>query len=182
MVPAAPLLLAIGLTVRASLGGPVFFRQWRAGKGGVPFRIIKFRTMTNARDSSGRLLPDEKRTPAVGRLLRRSRLDELPELINIVRGEMAFVGPRPLLPDTVVEMGAAGMLRGSVAPGLTGLAQVSGNTLLSQDEKLAIDLRYVRERTAWLDAAIIVRTVGVVIGGERKKDGSDNECDPRRRC
>ncbi|MEW9857038.1 sugar transferase [Novosphingobium sp. M1R2S20] len=175
----APLLLLLALLVRIGLGSPVLFRQMRAGRGGTSFEMMKFRTMTDARDPAGELLPDQQRTPRLGRLLRRLRLDELPELVNIVRGEMAFVGPRPLLPHTVAEMGEEGVHRGDVAPGLTGLAQVSGNTLLTQDEKLAIDLAYVERRNWRLDLAILLRTVWVIIGGERRT-GQIYACNPRR--
>ena len=135
----APLMLALALLVLASMGRPVLFRQIRCGRDGRPFRMMKFRTMREAHDATGRPLPDSARTTAVGRLLRRSRLDELPELVNIVVGDMAIVGPRPLLPPTIAAMGAGGIVRGRLRPGLTGLAQVSGNTLLSEEEKLAFD-------------------------------------------
>ncbi|MET1756691.1 sugar transferase [Novosphingobium sp. RD2P27] len=175
----SPILLLVGLAVRLGLGSPVLFRQCRAGLGGVSFEMMKFRTMADARDANGELLPDEERTPRLGRILRRSRLDELPELINIVRGDMAFVGPRPLLPHTVAAMGDEGIRRGAVAPGLTGLAQVSGNTLLTQEEKLAIDLAYVDRRDWRMDLLILLRTVWVVIGGERRT-GQAYACNPRR--
>lgn len=161
------MLLAAGL-VLGSLGRPILFRQWRSGKGGVPFHMVKFRTMRELRGPTGTLLPDAARTTRMGRFLRRSRLDELPELTNIVAGDMDVVGPRPLLPETVAAMGADGSLRGLIRPGLTGLAQVSGNTLLTADEKLAFDIWYVRYRSWRLDWAIVVRTIRVVILGERR--------------
>lgn len=163
-----PMLLIVAGLVVCSLGRPVLFRQMRSGRGGVPFRMVKFRTMHELRDEAGNLLPDELRTTGVGRFLRRSRLDELPELVNVVAGDMNLVGPRPLLPETIAEMGEGGVLRGSVRPGLTGLAQVSGNTLLGRDEKLALDTWYVRNRSWWLDWRIVLRTVAVVIAGERR--------------
>ena len=123
-------------------------------------------------------LPDAQRTPALGRFLRRSRLDELPELINIVRGDMDFVGPRPLLPRSIAAMGRDGVERGKVRPGLTGLAQVSGNTLLAVEEKLRFDLWYVRHRSASLDAQIIARTLLVVVGGEKRIDWHADEARP----
>lgn len=150
----APLMLMLALIVLVSMGRPVLFRQIRSGRGGASFLMMKFRTMGDARDPSGMLLPDAVRTTAVGRFLRRSRLDELPELVNIVAGDMAIVGPRPLLPGTIAAMGAGGVVRGLVRPGLTGLAQVSGNTLLSMDEKLDFDCWYVRHRSFRLDCVI----------------------------
>ena len=168
LVLSAPLLLLTALVVRVGLGRPILFRQRRSGLHGVPFAMIKFRTMTSERDTAGQLLPDEQRVPPLGRLLRRLRLDELPELLNIARGEMAFVGPRPLLPETVAAMGHKGQRRGTVRPGLTGWAQVSGNTLLSDAEKLDLDLWYVSHRTVWLDTAILLRTPLMLLLGERR--------------
>ena len=163
-----PVLLGLALLVRIGMGRPVLFRQNRAGRGGVPFRMMKFRTMRDANDASGRPLPDQQRITGLGRFLRRSRLDELPELVNIIAGDMDIVGPRPLLPATIEAMGAGGIVRGRVRPGLTGLAQVSGNTLLSNEEKLAFDIWYVRNRNWRLDGAILLRTVLVVLFGERR--------------
>ena len=174
----APLLLLLSLLVLVGLGRPVLFRQVRSGLGGQPFAMIKFRSMRDLRDSRGDLLPDAQRTPALGRFLRRSRLDELPELINIARGDMDFVGPRPLLPHSIAAMGRDGVERGKVRPGLTGLAQVSGNTLLAVEEKLRFDLWYVRHRSARLDAQIIARTLLVVVGGEKRIDWHADEARP----
>jgi lipopolysaccharide/colanic/teichoic acid biosynthesis glycosyltransferase len=131
------------------------------------------------------LLPDKDRTPLIGDVLRRLRLDELPELANIVRGDMAFVGPRPLLPRTVEQMGAGGRIRGSVRPGLTGWAQVNGNSRLNEDEKLALDLWYIRNRSFLLDLTILVRTLGVMLLGERISTTSlenARENGPNRGC
>ncbi|UZW54544.1 sugar transferase [Sphingobium sp. JS3065] len=177
----SPLLLLLSALVLIGMGWPMIFRQFRSGRGGQPFAMIKFRTMRDLRDGQGALLPDEQRVTALGRFLRRSRLDELPELINIARGEMDFVGPRPLLPHTVSAMGRDGVERGLVRPGLTGLAQVSGNTLLTVEEKLRFDLRYVRNRSARLDAWIIARTLLVVIGGEKRIDWHADEARPPHR-
>ena len=163
-----PLLLLLALLVLFSLGRPVVFHQTRAGRGGRAFDMIKFRTMRDEADARGAPLPDARRVTPVGRFLRRSRLDELPELINIARGDMDFVGPRPLLPYTIRSMRADGVTRGLVRPGLTGLAQVSGNTLLTVEEKLRFDLWYVRNRSVALDARILLRTLGVVLAGERR--------------
>lgn len=167
LIPLAPLLLCIALLLCVLQGRPVLFRQRRCGKDGVPFEMIKFRTMNTARDAEGNLLPDAERVTALGRFLRRTRIDELPEFWNIARGEMALVGPRPLLPETVEALGAAGIERGSVRPGLTGWAQVNGNTLLSLREKLELDLWYVTNRSFKLDLTILVRTAFVMCLGEK---------------
>lgn len=177
----SPLLLVIALLVLASMGRPVLFRQVRSGLGGREFEMLKFRSMRDLWDERGAPLPDAQRVTAVGRFLRRSRLDELPELINIARGDMDFVGPRPLLPHTISALRDSGVTRGMVRPGLTGLAQVSGNTLLTVEEKLQFDLWYVRNRTFALDFRIMARTVGVVIGGERRSDWHADGVHPSNR-
>lgn len=163
----SPLMLAIGLAGTLAMGRPVLFRQMRSGRGGAPFRMVKFRTMAEMRDGAGRPLPDVVRITRLGRLLRRTRLDELPELWNVLRGDMSLVGPRPLLAETIEEMGSAGIARGAVRPGLTGWAQVNGNALLSDRDKIALDLFYVRHASLALDLAILLKTVGVVLFGER---------------
>lgn len=168
----SPLVLLIAVAVRLDLGSPVLFRQRRAGLGGIEFDIVKFRTMRDTRDSGGRLLPDAERVVPLGRLLRRTRLDELPELLNILRGDMSFVGPRPLLPETIRVFGEKGVLRGRVRPGLTGWSQVNGNTLLTQEEKLELDLWYLANRTLFMDAAVMLRTLAVMTFGEQRN--SDN--------
>lgn len=171
LVMAVPLMIVTGLSVWAVFGWPLLFRQKRSGLHGRPFEMIKFRTMTFDRDAKGTLLPDEKRQRTLGRILRRARIDELPELLNIARGEMAFVGPRPLLPETIEDMGPRGRQRGEVAPGLTGWAQVSGNTRLSTAEKLDLDLWYVAHRSLLLDLRILMRTPLVLLLGERRHLG-----------
>lgn len=160
-------MMIIGLLVALTMGLPILFRQDRAGRGGSTFRLIKFRSMNAHCDGRGALLPDAMRMTGFGRVLRRTRLDELPELWNILRGDMAFVGPRPLLPKTIADLGAVGALRCSVRPGLTGLAQVSGNTLLDPEEKIALDLLYIRERMTGLDLRILLRTPFMMVLGER---------------
>jgi lipopolysaccharide/colanic/teichoic acid biosynthesis glycosyltransferase len=164
---ALPVLILLALAVRGALGRPTLFVQQRAGRHGRPFRLLKFRSMTDARDAAGRLLPDEARIVPFGRLLRRSRLDELPELWNVLWGEMSLVGPRPLLPETVAGFGEAGQRRGAVRPGLTGWAQVNGNTALTDEDKLALDLWYIDHRSLALDVAILARTLAVLVGGEK---------------
>ncbi len=162
-----PLLALIWLLVLAALGPPALFVQTRSGWRGAPFRLLKFRTMTNERDAAGELLPDHVRMTPLGRLLRRTRLDELPSLLNVVKGEISLVGPRPLLPQTVAAMGEAGIARGAVRPGLTGWAQVNGNALLGDHEKIALDLWYIRRRSLGLDLLILYRTLKVLLLGER---------------
>jgi lipopolysaccharide/colanic/teichoic acid biosynthesis glycosyltransferase len=167
LVLVSPLLLLIWIWVRFGLGAPVLFVQQRSGHAGRSFALVKFRSMTDQRDAAGQLLPDTARTPIMGRLLRRSRLDELPELWNILKGEMAIVGPRPLLVATVTALGEQGERRGQVRPGLTGWAQVNGNALLPRDAKVSLDLWYIDHRSFWLDIKIIFRTVLVIVQGEK---------------
>ncbi|MBX7495808.1 sugar transferase [Qipengyuania sp. 6B39] len=163
----APLLLVLAVITAVGMGTPVLFRQQRSGLGGRPFTMVKFRSMTDAVGADGKLLPDSERVTAWGRFLRRSRLDELPGLWSIARGDMAFVGPRPLLPETVSSLGERGRERGEVLPGLTGWAQVNGNALLELDDKIALDLFYVRQANWRLDLAILMRTFLVMVLGER---------------
>lgn len=162
-----PVLVILGLLVLVLQGRPVLFRQMRSGKGAAPFELIKFRSMRGTRDADGNLLPDEMRTTGIGRFLRRSRIDELPGIWNVVKGDMGIVGPRPLLPETIAELGEAGALRQSIRPGLTGWSQVNGNTLLNLDEKVALDLWYIENRSFALDVQIIGRTLLVMTGGEK---------------
>lgn len=164
---ALPLMLLAAIAITLTDGRPILFVQKRSGRFSVPFAMFKLRTMTDRRDESGALLPDAMRVTPVGRFLRRSRLDELPALWNILRGDMALVGPRPLLVETVKGFHAAGHLRAVVRPGLTGWAQVNGNTRLTATEKLSLDLWYIANRTAMLDLLILVKTARVMLFGER---------------
>ena len=145
--------------VAAALGRPVFLAQQRPGLGGKPFHLIKFRSMTNALDAQGRLLPDEKRLLRVGRFLRSTSLDELPELVNIVKGDMSLVGPRPLLMEYLPRYSAEQFRRHEVRPGLTGLAQVSGRNAITWEEKFDLDVQYVDQWSMWLDVKILAATV-----------------------
>lgn len=164
-----PVIAVTAIMVHASLGRPLLFTQRRAGRGGATFALFKWRSMTNTTDPDGQLLPDGERVTRVGRLIRRLRIDELPSVLNILRGELSFVGPRPL-PATSPINQARGQARLAVRPGLTGLAQVSGNTLLSDWEKLAVDLHYIRAHTLVGDLAIIWQTLITVIGGEKRNE------------
>lgn len=181
LVLAIPMLaVAIGVALR--MGRPVLFRQERPGRDGHPFRMFKFRTMTDRRGADGALLPDRDRLTPLGSWLRRTSLDELPELINVLRGEMSLVGPRPLLVRYTRYFTDEEMLRLAVRPGITGLAQVSGRNLVSWDQRLALDVRYVREWSLWLDFRILALTVlrvfgsrGVVVDAESVMRNLDDE-------
>ena len=168
LVVLAPLILTLAVCVRLSMGSPVLFRQRRSGLDGQPFEMLKLRSMTDTRAADGFLLPDDQRVTVLGRFLRRSRLDEIPGLVNIVSGDLAFIGPRPLLPETISELGARGIARGKVRPGLTGWSQVNGNTRLTLDRKIDLDLWYVENRSWWLDFQIIAMTFSVMVLGEKE--------------
>jgi lipopolysaccharide/colanic/teichoic acid biosynthesis glycosyltransferase len=159
---ASPVLLVAGTLVRLRLGSPVLFVQRRTGRGLRHFLLFKLRTMTDARDARGALLPDHDRSSRLGQALRRFSIDELPQLINVLRGEMSLVGPRPLLPRYDRFYAGDELLRFAMRPGITGLAQVAGRNGVGWDERLALDARYVARWSLWLDARIILRTVGRV--------------------
>lgn len=159
----APVMLVLALLVRRDTGGPVLFRQSRPGLGGKPFELVKFRTMRDASDTSGRLLPDAERITPLGRFLRSSSLDELPEFWNVLKGEMSLVGPRPLLMEYLPLYSPEQARRHEVRPGLTGWAQVNGRNALSWEEKFALDVWYVDHQSTWLDLMILARTVGQVL-------------------
>ena len=154
-----PVMALVALLVRFGIGSPVLFRQMRPGLGGRPFELIKFRTMSQRCGADGQLLPDAQRLGAIGRFLRASSLDELPELLNVLRGEMSLVGPRPLLVQYLPLYSPVQARRHEVPPGLTGWAQVNGRNALSWDEKFAADVWYVDNRNLWLDCRILVLTV-----------------------
>ena len=156
---ASPIFLVLALVVRMRLGSPILFRQTRPGLNGQPFIMVKFRTMTDARDTEGNLQPDEVRMTRFGKFLRSTSLDELPELWNILRGDMSLVGPRPLLMDYLPLYTAEQRRRHNVRPGLTGWAQINGRNALSWDEKFALDVWYVDNQNFWLDVKILWRTV-----------------------
>lgn len=159
-------MLVIALLVRLSLGSPVLFRQQRAGLHGKPFTLIKFRTMRDLRDERGELLPDEVRLTRFGKWLRHTSLDELPELLNVLKGEMSLVGPRPLLLEYLPRYNAQQARRHEVKPGITGWAQVSGRNALSWEEKFRLDVWYVDNRNFWLDIKILLLTLWKVLKRE----------------
>lgn len=157
------LLLIIALLVRIRLGGPVFFRQKRPGLRAQVFEMLKFRTMTDARDAAGNLLPDAVRLTPFGQFLRSTSLDELPELWNVLRGDMSLVGPRPLLVQYLERYSPRQTRRHEVRPGITGLAQVMGRNAISWEEKFEWDVRYVETQSLWLDLKILFLTVKAVL-------------------
>jgi sugar transferase EpsL len=159
----APVLLGLTLVIWLALGRPVFFRQERPGFQGRPFRLVKFRTMNDARDAAGNLLPDGQRLTRLGRWLRRTSLDELPELWNVLRGDMSLVGPRPLLMRYLPYFRPRERLRFEVRPGITGLAQVSGRNCLGWDQRLELDAQYVENLSLVNDLRILWRTVVAVL-------------------
>jgi sugar transferase EpsL len=154
----APVLVMLGMFVLCLLGSPVFFSQRRPGLQGRPFTLLKFRTMTDARDENERLLPDAKRLNVFGRFLRRTSLDELPELINVFKGEMSFVGPRPLLMEYLDRYTEEQGRRHEVKPGVTGWAQVNGRNALSWEKKFELDVWYVDHVSLGLDLKILAMT------------------------
>ena len=167
LIALSPLLVAIGAATALSFGRPILFRQQRPGLGGKPFMLVKFRTMTDQRDRQGNLLADEDRLPPWGRFLRSTSLDELPELWNVLRGEMSLVGPRPLLTSYLKLYTPEQMRRHEVTPGITGWAQVNGRNAITWDEKFVFDVWYVQRVSFWLDIRILMRTVLKVV----KRDG-----------
>ncbi|HOE17687.1 MAG TPA: sugar transferase [Syntrophorhabdaceae bacterium] len=169
-----PVILFTGLLVLVSMGRPVLFRQVRPGYKGRPFTIYKFRTMTEDRDKTGAQLTDEERLTGAGRFLRRFSLDELPQLFNVVKGELSFVGPRPLLMEYVPLYTKEQARRHDVKPGITGLAQVRGRNAITWEERFALDIYYVDHRGFWLDMKILVDTVLAVI---RKEGISAEGCE-----
>jgi sugar transferase EpsL len=158
----SPLLITVAILVRIKLGSPIFFVQERPGRGGKPFRMIKFRTMTDERDANGQLLSDEIRLTPFGKFLRSTTLDEFPEMINVLLGDMSVVGPRPLLMRYLPRYSAFQARRMEVKPGVTGWAQVNGRNALSWNEKFAMDVWYVENQSFWLDLKIVVQTFFVV--------------------
>lgn len=159
--------------IRVRLGSPVFFHQDRPGRNGKVFRLLKFRSMTDARDAEGNLLPDAERLPEFGRLLRATSLDELPEMINILRGDMSFVGPRPLLVRYLPYYTEEEMHRHDVRPGLTGLAQIHGRNALNWEARFAYDLEYVENVSFLMDLRIVWGTVGKVLHHSGVQSGAE---------
>lgn len=163
----SPVFLVVALLVRQKHGSPILFTQVRPGIGGKPFKMMKFRTMTDARDVNGELLPDDVRLTKFGSFLRSTSLDELPELINAFKGDMSLVGPRPLLMDYLPLYSERQARRHEVRPGITGWAQINGRNALSWEKKFELDVWYVDNRSLWLDTKILLKTVLKVV----RRDG-----------
>lgn len=160
----SPILALLGALVYLYHGWPIFFTQERPGLHGKVFKMVKFRTMTNARNAAGELLPDDQRLTAFGQLLRRTSLDELPELWNVLKGDMSLVGPRPLLVRYLTRYTPEQARRHEMRPGVTGLAQVRGRNALSWPEKFALDVEYIDRWSLTLDLQILLETIAVVLG------------------
>ena len=169
----SPVILIVAWQVRRKLGSPVFFRQTRPGLNGKPFEMVKFRTMRDAYDDAGNPLPNEKRHTPFGSFLRSTSLDELPELWNVIKGDMSLVGPRPLLMEYLPLYSEEQSRRHEVRPGITGWAQVNGRNAISWDEKFKLDVWYVDNRSMILDIKILFLTVKKVV----KKDGINSSVD-----
>ena len=166
LVLLSPLMLVVALMVRVKLGSPVLFRQERPGLGGGIFTMYKFRTMTDERDEEGDLLPDAKRLPPFGQMLRSTSIDELPELFNVVRGQISLMGPRPLLTQYLERYSPEQARRHEVRPGITGWAQVNGRNAISWEEKFACDVWYVDNISFALDMKIIFKTIAKILARE----------------
>lgn len=163
LVILSPVFIIVAILVRIKLGSPVIFKQKRPGKDGKIFCMYKFRTMTDEKDAEGNLLPDEQRLTRFGKILRSTSLDELPELLNILKGDMSIVGPRPLLVKYLPLYNERQRRRHEVRPGFTGLAQVNGRNSISWEEKFEWDVNYVEHVTFWNDIKIIVKTIKTVL-------------------
>ena len=163
LIVISTLLAVLAVLVRLKLGSPILFRQQRPGLGGKAFVIYKFRTMTDQSDALGKLLPDEQRLPAFGRFLRGTSFDELPELLNVLKGDMSIVGPRPLMMKYLGRYSPQQARRHEVKPGITGWAQINGRNTISWEDKFKLDVWYVDNWTLWLDMKIILKSVWMVI-------------------
>lgn len=169
----SPVLLVVWILVHVKLGGPAIFTQQRPGKGEKIFKLYKFRSMTNERDENGELLPDEVRLTKFGKILRSTSLDELPELFNILKGDMSLIGPRPLLVRYLPWYTEEERHRHDVRPGLTGLAQVNGRNALGWEDRFKYDLEYVNNLTLGMDLKVLCMTVGKVLKRSGTLSGAD---------
>ena len=183
----SPVYLVVALLVYFRLGSPILFKQERPGLHEKIFAMYKFRSMTDARDEQGNLLPDIVRLTPLGKFLRKTSLDELPELFNVLKGDMSFIGPRPLLKEYLPYYTEEEKLRHSVRPGITGLAQVNGRNLLDWDKRLALDVEYAKHLSFALDVSIFLKTFAVVFGhteevAEDTSQAEGNLADIRRQA
>lgn len=178
----SPLFIIISILILIKLGKPIFFIQERPGINGKPFKMIKFRTMKNLYDSNGKLLPDEKRITKFGKFLRSTSLDEIPELINVLKGDMSLVGPRPLLMEYLPFYNEYQFRRHEVKPGITGWAQIKGRNLLTWEEKFKLDIWYVDNWNILLDFKIILITIFKVLKREGIYDSDGNIMKPFIKC
>lgn len=163
----SPIILIVAVLIKLSMGSPVIFRQMRPGLNGNPFYIYKFRTMSDERDMQGKLLPDKMRLNSIGKWIRKTSLDELPQLFNVLKGELSLVGPRPLLMEYLPLYSSEQAKRHNVQPGITGWAQINGRNLISWEEKFKLDVWYVEHQSFWLDIKILWLTLLKVV----KRDG-----------
>ena len=166
-----PIFLIVGILILIFIGQPAIFRQKRPGKNEKIFTMYKFRTMTNKKDEDGNLLPDELRLTKLGKFLRKTSLDEIPEFINILKGDMSLVGPRPLLVEYLPYYTEEEHHRHDVRPGLTGWAQANGRNLVNWDERFKLDLEYVNNVSLKMDIKVILKTINVVLKREGITDG-----------
>ncbi len=171
LIVLSPVLCVLCILVHVKLGSPVLFKQQRPGKNGKIFTLYKFRTMTDECDENGELLPDEVRLTKFGQIMRSFSLDELPEFVNILKGDMSFVGPRPLLTEYLELYSERQAMRHNVRPGLTGLAQANGRNLLTWEDRFEYDVEYVENVSLWLDIKVLVKTVSGVL----KREGISSE-------
>lgn len=163
-------LLIIAFIIKITSKGPVFFKQTRPGRNGKLFLLYKFRTMNDLKDDHGNLLPDEERLTKIGRFLRRFKLDELPEFWNVLKGEMSLVGPRPTIPKQIQYYNKFQKRRLLMIPGMTGWAQINGNTILNWDKRIILDVWYVDHCSLLLDLYIMIRTLSVILFGEHPNE------------
>jgi sugar transferase EpsL len=170
LIAASPMLVLAAMLVRVTMGSPVLYRQTRAGLGGRSFTLLKFRTMRHPGPGETTIASDAGRQTPIGSRLRKTSIDELPQLVNVLRGDMSLVGPRPLLPQYLPRYSAEQARRHAVPPGVTGLVQVSGRNALSWNDRLALDVWYVDHRSTWLDLSILARTVLAVLTGRGARD------------
>lgn len=166
LIVLSPIILITALLIRSKIGSPVVFKQQRPGRGESPFHVFKFRSMTDERDSKGELLPDNVRLTPFGKVIRKLSLDELPQLFNVLKGDMSFVGPRPLLMEYLSLYDERQKKRHDVRPGITGWAQVNGRNAISWEQKFEYDVWYVENRSFWLDIKILFITVMKVFKSE----------------